>query len=93
LLEKARVFWTISEKKPSFFEGQGGRRPTPGFEKKKSKGSTYMAAIWAKKIKIKAKAAYTTFSLITTLTITIPKFQPRVVNSQNNTFVNISQST
>jgi hypothetical protein len=47
-----------------------------------------MAAIWAKKIKIKAKAAFTTFSLFTTLTITIPNFQPRVVNSQINTFVN-----
>jgi hypothetical protein len=40
-----------------------------------SKGSTYMAAIWAKKIKIKVKAAFTTFSFCI-----VPNFQPRVVN-------------
>jgi hypothetical protein len=34
-----------------------------------------MAAIWAKKIKIKVKAAFTTFSFCIG-----PNFQPRVVN-------------
>jgi hypothetical protein len=47
-----------------------------------------MAAIWAKKIKIKAKAAYTTFSLFSTLTVTIPNFQPHVVNKLQSVTTN-----
>jgi hypothetical protein len=59
-----------------------------------SKGSTYMGLI-----KKKAKAAYTTFSLFITLTITISIFQPRVVNfkcdniTEHNTNQPVSKMT